>query len=42
MLWGEGVSENSSNLRELLNLVDTLEKMKEEGELEGKGVCFYG
>ena len=32
-LWGEDMKDSSSNLRELLNLVDILEKMKEEGEL---------
>ena len=40
-LWGEGMADSSSNLRELLNLVDTLEKMEEEGELEGTEIYVF-
>jgi len=40
-LWGDDMKESSSNLRELLNLVDTLEKMKEEGDLSGTEVYVF-
>ena len=40
-LWGDEMKDSSSNLRELLNLVDTLEKMKEEGELTGTEVYVF-
>ena len=35
------MADSSSNLRELLNLVDTLEKMEEEGELEGTEIYVF-
>lgn len=37
--WGEEESEGSSNLRELKNLVETLETMADDGELRGTE-CF--
>ena len=40
-LWGENMNDSSSNLRELLNLVDTLEKMKAEGELKGTEIYVF-
>ena len=40
-LWGEEMEESSSNLRELLNLVNTLERMAEEGDLEGIEVYVF-
>ena len=40
-LWGEDMQDSSSNLRELLNLVDTLEKMQTEGELKGTEIYVF-
>ena len=40
-LWGSDMNDSSSNLRELLNLVETLEKMQLEGELEGTEIYVF-
>ena len=40
-LWGEDMKDSSSNLRELLNLVDTLEKMQKEDELRGTEIYVF-
>ena len=39
--WGRGMSEGSSNLRELKNLVDTLKKMACANELEGSEIFIF-
>lgn len=40
-VWDESLSEGSSNLRELTNLVETFEAMSEKEELEGNEVFLF-
>jgi hypothetical protein len=39
--WGENMDSESSNLREFLNLVDTLEEMCKAGELKGTEIFLF-